>query len=86
MTFVAQLLSPALIVACLIGGAVSRRWWHLFVVAVIGSLLHEAVMQTLQSGRSVRPVELVLGTAAGLVWAAVAFKIQRWRAKQQAGT
>jgi hypothetical protein len=77
---IVRMLDPITIALAVVGGVISRAWWHVAVVAVVVGVLIEIFLATATVlVRPFNPLVLILGIVGAGVWSALAFYIKnRW--------
>lgn len=73
----AKLMSPSIIVPALLGGALSRAWWHVVLVAMASASINEIVLHSVQMARTFNPAVFLIGFAAALILASAAHAVRR---------
>jgi len=73
----AKLTSLSIALPALIGGALSRVWWHVPLVAVVSAVINEAVLHSVQMARIFNPIVFAIGLTAALMVASAAYAIRR---------
>ncbi len=82
--FVAKLLSPEIIILAGLLGWFSRAWWQIIIGAIVVAGINESVLTALQMTRQFNPLSVMLGFAAAMAWAWLAFTISQRRRKSKA--
>jgi hypothetical protein len=82
--FFAKLLSPEIIILAGLLGWFSRAWWQIIVGAMVIAGINEASLSALQMARQFNPLSVLLGFAAAMAWAWLAFTISHRRRKAKA--
>ena len=77
--FLVKLLDIPGVMIGLTGGWFARNWFHLVITAFIGGSAGEVVLYLIEDTREFNPVIWLVGVAACLAWAAVAYWIRSLR-------
>ena len=75
---IVRMVDPILIILALVGGGVSRLWWHVAVAALVVAVIVEILLFSIQHTRMFDPLDFVLGAVAAGIWASIAFAAKRW--------
>ena len=84
VVLIVRLLDPVLIVLALVGGGVSRLWWHVAVAALVVAALVEMLLFSIQATRTFDLIDFAVGVVAAGIWASIAFAIKGWLARRRA--
>jgi hypothetical protein len=74
---IVRMVDPFLIVLALVGGGVSRLWWHVAAVALVVAVIVEILLFSIQHTRMFDPLDFVIGVVAAGIWASIAFTVKR---------
>jgi hypothetical protein len=82
--FIAKTADPFAILLAIVGGALSRRWWHIVLVAVGVGLTVELILAAIRySTYRFYPLLFAMSVIGAGICASLAFSIKRWRARRR---
>jgi hypothetical protein len=81
--FIAKIADPFALLAAIVGGALSRTWWHIILVAVGVEVTVELALAAINFSYRLNPLLFTMGVIGSGICASLAFSIKRWRARRR---